>query len=447
MKRKIIIIGGGASGLVAAICGARQGADVTIVEHMDRVGKKILSTGNGRCNMTNLDMRPECYRCGQPEFPLKVLEGFPVEATLDFFRELGIETRSRGGYIYPNSDQASAVLDVLRREVERLGVVVLTGCEAKGISPSPAGSSGQTERRPEAGGRENGGDNPQPGRSGYVVATGQGDLRADAVILAAGSKAAPSTGSDGSGYELARGLGHKVIKPLPALVQLRCQGRHYKQLAGIRTEARLSLYADGALLAEDTGELQLTDYGLSGIPTFQISRFAARALDAGKRVTVQVDFLPAWPQEQAFERLRERARRLGYKTAEELFVGLLNRKLAAVLLQAAGIEPALPAGGLKNRQLARLLEQLKSYQALVMSVNPFANAQVCCGGVDTRQVDPATMESRCAPGLYLAGEILDVDGICGGYNLQFAWSSGAIAGTNAARGRNPIKRREKTESS
>lgn len=261
MKRKIIIIGGGASGLVAAICGAREGASVTIVEHMDRVGKKILSTGNGRCNMTNLDMRPECYRCGQPAFPMKVLEGFTVEQTLEFFRELGIETRSRGGYIYPASDQASAVLDVLRREVERLGVVVLTGCEAREVSavegcrPDGAEKRKAGDCRPGGVGK-NGGEGCGPTAPRFVVKTSQGDLTADAVILAAGSKAAPNTGSDGSGYELAKGLGHKVIKPLPALVQLRCQGRHYKQLAGIRTEARLSLYAGGSLLAEDTGELR-----------------------------------------------------------------------------------------------------------------------------------------------------------------------------------------------
>ena len=407
MKRKIIIIGGGASGLAAAVFGARAGAAVTIVEHMDRVGKKILSTGNGRCNLTNLDMRPECYRSGQPSFPMEVIEGFPVERTLEFFRGLGIEPKSRGGYIYPNSDQASAVLDVLRREVEHLGVAVLTDCEAQAVST-------------------------RPGEHGFVVRTNQGELTADAVILAAGSKAAPNTGSDGSGYRLAKGLGHRIIKPLPALVQLRCQGKHYRQLAGIRTEAKLSLYADGQLLAEDTGELQLTDYGLSGIPTFQISRYASRALDEGKRVVVLVDFLPGWPQEEAFTRLRERADLQSYKTAEEFFVGLLNKKLALVLLQAAGISLSQPVGGLKNRQLSRLLEVLKSYEALVMSVNPFANAQVCCGGVDTREVDPATMESRKCKNFYLAGELLDVDGICGGYNLQFAWSSGAIAGMSAA---------------
>ena len=409
MNRKVIIIGGGASGLAAAVCSAREGAAVTIVEHMDRVGKKILSTGNGRCNLTNLDMRPECYRCGQPSFPMEVIDGFGVKQTLEFFGGLGIETKSRNGYIYPNSDQASAVLDVLRQETEHLGVVVLTGCEALEVKPAD-------------------------GRPGFTVATSQGKLQADAVILAAGSKAAPSTGSDGSGYELAGQLGHKVIKPLPALVQLRCQGKHYKQMAGIRTEARLRLYAGEVCLAEDTGELQLTDYGLSGIPTFQISRFASRALDEGKRVRVLVDFLPSWPEEETFERLKERTRQLGYKQAEDLLVGVLNKKLAAVLIRAAGIDLSQPVSGLGSKQLARLGGQLRRYEALVMSVNPFANAQVCCGGVDTRQVDPKTMESRLCPGLYLAGELLDVDGICGGYNLQFAWSSGAIAGVHAARG-------------
>ena len=281
-------------------------------------------------------------------------------------------------------------------------------------------------------------------------------LEADALILAAGSKAAPSTGSDGSGYELAKRLGHRVIKPLPALVQLRCQGNMYKQMAGIRTEARVGLYMEsprfgksgkgaenpqlsksgkGAgriLLAEDKGELQLTDYGLSGIPVFQVSRFAARALDEGRRVVVKVDFMPSWKEEEALGLLRKRAARMDYKTVEEMFTGLLNKKLALVLIRLAGVDPSMKSGELSARQAGRLLEQIKSYEAIVMSVNPFANAQVCCGGVDVHEVDGTTMESKVKKGLYLAGELLDVDGICGGYNLQFAWSSGAIAGRSAA---------------
>lgn len=408
MKRRVVIIGGGASGLTAAIGAARKGAEVTIVEHMDRVGRKILSTGNGRCNMTNLKMEEDCYRCGEKGFPMEVIGNFGVKETLDFFRGLGIEPKDRNGYIYPNSDQASAVLDVLRSEVERLGVLILFSCNVEKILS----------------GKE--------GNRNYRVYTDQGALEADAVILATGSKAAPSTGSDGSGYKLAESLGHRIIKPLPALVQLRCQGAMYRQMAGIRTDASIRLMCDGNVMAQDRGELQLTDYGLSGIPVFQVSRFASRALDQGKRVIAYVDFMPSWSQKEAFGRLKERAAALGYKTVEELFTGLLNKKLALVLIKLAGLKPSQKAGGLSPKQLTSLMVQLKSYEAIVMSVNPFANAQVCCGGVDASQVDPHTMESRLRDHLYLAGELLDVDGICGGYNLQFAWSSGMLAGVHGA---------------
>lgn len=408
MARRVVIIGGGASGLTAAILCARNGALVTVVEHMDRVGKKILSTGNGRCNLTNLRMDPQCYRSSQEDFPMEVIQGFPVKETLLFFQGLGIEPKNRNGYIYPNSDQASSVLDVLRCEMEYLGIEVMLSCRVMGIKAE--GKDGE----------------------GFRIHTDQGVLKADALILAAGSKAAPATGSDGSGYELAERLGHRIIKPLPALVQLRCQGNLYRQLAGIRTEARVSLWVDGVKTAEDQGELQLVDYGLSGIPVFQISRFAARALDERKGVVVQVDFLPFWEEKEAYGLLKKRAERLGYKSSEELLTGLLNKKLSGVLLKLASIHPSRKAGELSGRELNHLIEQLKSYQAIVMSVNPFASAQICCGGVDTEEVEPRTMESRIRKGLYVVGELLDVDGICGGYNLQFAWSSGALAGIHAA---------------
>lgn len=407
MKQRVVIIGGGAAGLVAAVTAARCNAQVTILEHMDQVGKKILSTGNGRCNMTNLRMGPECYRSGDSSFPMKVIEGFPVEDTLEFFRELGIEPKDRDGYIYPNSDQASAVLEVLTMELRRTGVQVLLSCEVKEIRVQ---------------------------NHTYRLHTSQGVLEGDALILAAGSKAAPGTGSDGSGYELAKKMGHRIIKPLPALVQLRCLGTVYRQMAGIRTQAAVRLFSQGEELAGDQGELQITDYGLSGIPIFQISRFASRALDQGRRVTVNIDFLPSWKDEDACSLLKKRALRMDYKTVEEMFTGLLNKKLAQALIRQAGLNLQQKAGTLTSGQLNRLAGQLKSYEAIVMSVNPFANAQVCCGGVDVGEVNASTMESRIHPGLYLAGELLDVDGICGGYNLQFAWSGGAVAGRNAAIG-------------
>ncbi len=434
MGGQVIIIGGGASGMTAAVMAARGGAAVTVLEHMDRVGKKILSTGNGRCNFTNQDQKPEYYHCGQADFPWRVLEQFPMERTVEFFAELGILAKERNGCLYPNSDQASSVLDALRFELERLQIRVTTGCQVREI-------------RPEG--------------NGFSVRTDQGKLSAGAVVLAAGSKAAPSTGSDGSGYELARGLGHRIVTPLPALVQLRCAEKDYKQLAGVRTDAKIDLYVemsraesaadrtkrvpaqgssvDGSapdswrLAASDRGELQLTDYGISGIPVFQVSRYASAALHSKKRVKAVIDFLPRQTQEETMAMLCRRAASMPERTCEQWMCGLLNKKLSLVLLKRAGLKPSECAGCVGESGWAALGRQLRAFETVITAANSFDQAQVCCGGVDTLEVDPATMMSRKGRGLYLAGEILDVDGICGGYNLQWAWSSGAVAGANAAR--------------
>ena len=418
MTKQIIIIGGGASGMMAAIQAARKGAKVIILEHMDRVGKKLLSTGNGRCNLTNLHQTEECYRCQQEGFVFSVLNQFSVEDTLQFFRDLGIYMKDRNGYIYPNSDQASSVLDVLRMELEHQNIRVLLDCQVTSVQ-----SSGR-----------------------FFVQTSQGKITGDALILAAGSKAAKNTGSDGSGYDLARDFGHNLVPPLPALVQLRCKEHHYKQLAGIRTEAKVEvMFREQRLpgrkgeylwkvLAEDRGELQLTDYGLSGIPVFQISRYAAVALHKGMPVKARIDFLPQMTGNEANHMLYQRRQDMGYKTWEQWMIGLFNKKLGLVLLKLAGIEPGQNVSFSSQDQWERLLKQIKGYETEVVATNSFEHAQVCCGGVDTMEVWPETMESKKVPGLYFAGEILDVDGICGGYNLQWAWSSGAVAGINASLG-------------
>lgn len=410
MARRVMVIGGGASGLVAAIAAARQGADVTILEHMDRVGKKILSTGNGRCNMTNLSMRAEHYRCSQKQFPMKVLDRFSVWDTLTFFDELGIVTKNRNGYIYPNSEQAAAVLDTLRLEAEQLGVKIQCDChirQAKQVKKS--------------------------GRRQFQIEADLGTFFCDTMILATGSKAAPVTGSDGSGYELAKAFGHQIIKPLPALVQLRCEGRQYKQLGGIRCEAALKMIVDGKAIAGEEGELQLTEYGISGIPVFQISRFASVALDGGSKVTVMIDFLPSQSRDETKRFLKKRVARMEYRLCGDLLTGVLNKKLALVLLKLSGIRQDVPVRDVKQAQWEKLLTNLKCYEAVVTATNSFEQAQVCCGGVDTRDIRPDTMESRLVPGLFLTGELLDVDGICGGYNLQWAWSTGMIAGRYAGR--------------
>ena len=413
MKKQVTVIGGGAAGLTAAIWAARSGADVSVIEHTDRVGKKILSTGNGRCNLTNSKMDKSCYRSGQPDFPMTAIGQFGWKDALRWFSSMGLLCKSRmDTYYYPVSDQASAVLDCLRLECGRLGVKVITGCSPERII------------------REKKKKTP-----GFRIETNLGVKQAEGLILACGSKAAPNTGSDGSGYELAAAFGHRIIKPLPALVQLRCQGNYYRQLAGIRTEARMRLEIDGQRAAEEQGELQITDYGLSGIPIFQLSRYAARALDEKKKVRVVVDFLPYMEKEESRIFLEKRFEEFGWRRGEDFLTGVVHKKLAVVFLKMSGIPLDQPAASATRRQRDHLLKAMKSYEALVSSVNPFANAQVCCGGVDVREVDPKTMESKLVKDLYFAGEILDVDGICGGYNLQWAWSSGRAAGCQAAQRR------------
>ena len=413
MKKQVAVIGGGAAGLTAAIWAARSGASAVILEHTDRVGKKILSTGNGRCNLTNSKMEASCYRSGDPQFPMEAISQFGWKDTLRWFSSMGLLCRCRmESYYYPMSDQASAVLDCLRMECSRLGITIRTGIQPERIRRMREGR-----------------------RSFYEIMTDQGEVRADAVILACGSKAAPNTGSDGSGYELAKSLGHRIIKPLPALVQLRCQGNHYRQLAGIRTEADLRLLVNDGEMWRERGELQITDYGISGIPVFQLSRFAARGMDEGKKVRVMIDFLPFMDKKESRIFLEQRFAEFGDRNGEDFLTGVLHKKLAAVLLKMAGIRLDQPVSSASIRQRDHLLRAIKEYEALVSSVNPFANAQVCCGGVDVREVDPSTMESRLMGDIYFAGEILDVDGICGGYNLQWAWSSGKVAGCRAAQKR------------
>ncbi|MCD8370573.1 MAG: NAD(P)/FAD-dependent oxidoreductase, partial [Clostridiales bacterium] len=390
---------------------AREGASVTILEHMDRVGRKILSTGNGRCNLTNLSIRPEHYRCSERPFPMRVLDHFSVWDTLTFFDEIGIETRNKGGYIYPNSEQASAVLDALRLEAAYRGVEMAVGCDVL-----------RARKIARCGNR----------RTYFLVETSLGEYRSSALILSTGSKAAKVTGSDGSGYQLAKAFGHRVIRPLPALVALHCEGKYFRQMAGVRCEAVVKLVCGGKTLAADKGELQLTDYGISGIPVFQVSRFASVALDRGQDVLAQLDFLPSKSMEDTTRFLHARRSRFGYRKSADYLTGIVNKKLAGVLLKCAGIGEETMVRDITNEQLGRLSRLLKCFEAKVTATNSFEQAQVCCGGVDTGQIRPNSMESRLVGGLYFTGEILDVDGICGGYNLQWAWSTGAIAGRCAA---------------
>lgn len=410
----VIVVGAGASGMMAAISAARTGARTALLEHMPEAGKKLLSTGNGKCNFTNQAQGPKYYRGNDPAFVLPALAQFGVADTLNFFEEIGVWWKEKGrGCIYPASEQAATVREGLLSELTCQGVELFCDIGIRGIKK-------QGER--------------------FFFDTKQGGFSSNCCVLATGGKAAKKTGSDGSGIPYVVGFCHPVSDFVPALVQLQGKQSFLKELAGIRAEGTVSLYVDCTKIVSDTGEIQLTDFGVSGIPAFQVSRFALMALGEGKQVFVELDFMPhnsSAEIKEAFFRQRKRTPR---RRVIEWVSGMVNSRLAPVLLHQAGIDPRHPLERLLEPRLERLLQELKGLRIPIIGSKSFDFAQACAGGVLTGEISPDTMESRLVPGLYFAGELMDIDGMCGGYNLQWAWSSGWVAGLYS--GRAARKRRE-----
>lgn len=405
--KTIGIIGGGASGIMAAIAAARTArqAKVILLEHKDRVGKKILSTGNGRCNLTNELMNTDCFRSEDMLSVKAVLDQFGYPETIHFFESLGLIIKSKNGYVYPRCEQAASVLDLLVLELTRLGVEIHTGVHVIDLSR---------------------------GKKGFRILTDENPFFADRVILAAGGRAAKVLGSDGSGYTLARKMGHSMIPVVPALVQLKVRRHPFAKAAGVRTDAKVTALVDKRVVAEDTGELQITGYGISGIPVFQISRYIADALYKKMCAQVVVDFLPEYDEDEVYGLLMTRLKGREDMTVGEYLTGIFQKKLIPDILSLAGIRVHEEMKKLREDDIRRLAHSCKHSVLTIEDTNGFDNAQVCAGGVPLREIDCSSMQSRCADGLYLAGELLDTDGICGGYNLQWAWATGYIAGTHAA---------------
>lgn len=404
MTRKVAaVIGGGAAGLMAANQAARAGAHVVLLEGNDRVGKKLLTTGNGRCNLTNTGASPADYH-GAPALVAAVLPQFDPLAAIAFFEAAGlacvVEDRGR---VFPRCGQASAVLDVLRFLLDEAGVEVRCGAEVASLART-------------AGGFE------------LTLADGA-RLAADRVVLASGGRAAPGTGSRGQGYALARSLGHTIVDPFPALVQLRLASPHLKALAGVRIVARVTVRVAGQPDASATDELLFADYGVSGPAVLAVSRVAAEALAHAKRATLTVDLLPDLDADAVKRELESRVAAHPSRTLHSLLVGLVHKRLILPLLKDAGLAPDLPAEALHTLGGAGILT---AWSFDVTATTGWTGAQVTAGGVATDEVDPFTLASTKAPGLYLAGEVLDVDGDSGGYNLQWAWASGFVAGRSAA---------------
>ena len=389
--KKVVIIGGGASGMMAAIQAARTGAAVTLLEHNEKPGKKILATGNGRCNLTNLVQEPSRYRSSQPDFPWKIITQYPLEDTLAFFSELGIYTKDRNGWVYPYSDQAAGVAQVLELEARHQKVKIKTTEEVTDIL------------------REDG---------QYLVKTATWQYPCDSVIISCGSSASNVEGSSTTGYELAEKLGHTVVKPLPSLCGIRGKDNYYAKWAGSRMDGRITLEIDGETVGEEQGEILFTEYGISGIGVFQLSRYAVRGTDEGKITTYHLDLMPQLTKEELVKLLLDRQQAGSYKNPQELLIGLLPRKMIDVLVK-------------KTYEPEKIAERLKDWQVPVKGAYALQQAQICSGGVDPRELTEQ-LESRLHPSIYFTGEVIDVDGPCGGYNLQWAWSSGAVAGRAAA---------------
>ena len=406
--KHILVIGGGAAGLVAAITAARENpaARVTVLERMDRVGKKILATGNGRCNLTNMGASFAHFYSSDKGALKRALEGMTPASVVDFFASLGLLCQEEDeGRVYPYCKQASMVLDVLLQALERLNITVQCSCAVTGIGRNK-------------------------GKIAVKTADGQ-TLNADAVILTCGGKAAPKLGSDGSGYGLAKAVGHSCTALYPALVAFQCDMNGLGGLKGIRAEAGLTLLAGNHLLGKEVGEVQFTEYGLSGIPAMQLSGRLSR-LRKGEKCTALVDLFPTWEHEALFRNLKTRQK--NQETLENLLLGTIHKRLAYAVLKSAGLQPlSRPAASLTPAELHRLADTLKAWPFPVTGTQGWDNAQVTGGGIPLAEIDSITMESKTQPGLYLAGEVLDVAGDCGGFNLHWAWCSGIRAGKAAAK--------------
>ena len=399
----ITIIGGGASGMAAALAAAENPASqVILVERQGRLGRKLQATGNGRCNLSNLHASQGGYHGDDASFSEYAISRFSPEAALSWFRSMGLFTVAEAsGRVYPYSDQANSVVDVLRFALDKPNIQVKTGLEIEKVKKIA---------------------------SGFRLEGGGETLDCDKLIIACGGLAGTKLGGTMSGYKLLRSLGHHCTRLRPALVQLKCSWGGVIGLKGVRANCHAEILHDGRLFSESTGELQFTEYGLSGPVIFEVSRDVCQ--QKGKW-SCRLDFLPGVPEEALLEELKRR--RNTALPASELLTGILHNRLGRVLTQAVGVPSGRDIAELSDGALRDAVRAVKAFDVPLTETLGMDSAQVTAGGIETSEFDNTTMESRLVKGLYACGEVLDVDGDCGGYNLQWAWSSGRLAGLSAGR--------------
>ena len=392
------IIGGGASGMAAALAAAEnENVQVVLLERQARVGRKLLATGNGRCNLTNLSAGEGGYHGNASEFARYAIDAFPPEKTLEWFRSLGLLTVAEdSGRVYPYSDQANSVVDVLRFALEKPNIWVKLGFEVEKVKKTA---------------------------DGFRVESREETVECDRLIVACGGLAGTKLGGSMSGYKLLRSLGHSCTRLRPTLVQLKSDWKGAAALKGVRANCRAAIVHNGEVTAESEGQLQFTEYGLSGPVIFEISRDVCQG---GGDWLCRLDFLPEMDEEALISELKKR--RNTALPVSELLTGILHNRLGRVLTQTAGLTSNAPVSSLSDREFSQAAQAVKRLEVSLTEPMGMDSAQVTAGGILTSEFEGKTMESRLVPGLYACGEVLDIDGDCGGYNLQWAWSSGRLAG-------------------
>ena len=395
------VIGGGASGMAAALAAAdNEDAQVVLMERQTRVGRKLLSTGNGRCNLTNLHAGTGGYHGNAPEFAKYAISQFPPEAALDWFHSLGLHTVAEdSGRVYPYSDQANSVVDVLRFALEQPNIQIKLGFEVDKVKKIP---------------------------SGFRVEANSETVECDKLIVACGGLAGTKLGGSMSGYKLLRSLGHSCTKLRPTLVQMKSGWTGCPSLKGVRANCRAEILHNGEVTASSTGQLQFTEYGLSGPVIFEISRDVCQG---GGSWACRLDFLPDIPEAALRRELRRR--RDTSLPVSELLTGILHNRLGRVLTQSAGLTLNAFVRDLSDWEIGQAVSAVKALEVSLTEPMGMDSAQVTAGGILTSEFGEKTMQSTLVPGLYACGEVLDIDGDCGGYNLQWAWSSGRLAGLHA----------------
>lgn len=403
----ILVVGGGASGMAAAIaaCQEREGISVAVIEKNNRVGKKILVTGNGRCNITNTNIDISRYHGDCVKFAMTALADVNVEQTLQFFENLGMYPKIEGSKVYPNSLQASSVVDMLRMKMAQLGIAEICDFDCVDIHHSEGNFT--------------------------LYAKSGATIKSKRVIVCTGGKAAPKCGTDGQGYKLLQKFGHELTNVYPSLVQIRCHSPYLVAMKGVKLDANVSICANGKVIKTEFGELLFTDYGISGPPVFQLSRIASVECDKNSDVYALIDMLPEINEEEVYIRLCTRNKNV---PIDEFLTGMFNKLCARQLLKSCGVNKFNTDAHVLTDDILKLLaKNIKSWRFDITGTNSWDAAQVTAGGIKTDMFNPSTMQSELVDGLYAAGEILDIDGDCGGFNLQWAWSSGITAGENCAR--------------